>query len=117
MLGLNGDWRNMPFTSHSLLFPRRARADTPVTSVVADTVHGGSVDHGRVVNVVDNGDVHVVHGAVVEKVAVVPTSAFVAISKVAVSVVDTAVEADLRTPIAFVESKSAFVPRPISWSP
>src|SRR6266849_2375870 len=118
MLSLSGYRRDMSLTFRGFLFTGRTHIDPTVAAVVADAVHyGGVVNNRRVVNVVDVGDVYIVHRAVVEKPAAVPTPAFVAVSKVAVTVVDPAVEADTRTPIAFMENKSVAAPTPIGWSP
>src|SRR5208337_3091789 len=70
MLSLNGYSRNMFLTCGSLIFGPRTRADPASAAVVADPVHRGAVNHRGVVDVVNLGDVHVVHGAVVEEVSV-----------------------------------------------
>ena len=48
----------------------------------------------------------VAHGTVVEKVSVIPTPAFKAPTEIAVAVIDPAVEAYVRPPIAVIENKS-----------
>src|SRR5213075_2715414 len=74
------------------------------------------VDHGRVVSVAHNRDVHVGHGAVVEVRAASPVSTEEANAGVAEAVVDSAIVADLRSPVAGVPEIEA-VPSPIPWSP
>src|ERR1035441_10549361 len=65
MLSLNGYSRNMLLTCHSLILRRWTRADPTSAAVEADPVHRGAVDHRGVVNVVTDGDAHVVHRLVV----------------------------------------------------
>ena len=62
-------------------------------------------------------DIHVVHRTVVLELSVVPTAAFIALTSIAVAIVDPAVETYMRTPVAFIESVSAMVPAPIAWGP
>src|SRR5208283_653605 len=75
------------------------------------------VDYGGVVNIVNVGDVHVAYGTVVEKVSAVPTTAFKAHTEISEAVIDPAVEAYVRPPIAVIENKSVAAPTPIGWSP
>jgi hypothetical protein len=103
MLSLSSYRRSMFLSLNRFLLRRSTRRDSTVAAVVADAVHRGVVDHGGVVNVVDVGDIYVVDGTIVEKVAAVPTSAFIAIAEIAESVVDAAVESDMRTPVANVK--------------
>src|SRR2546427_1638264 len=117
MLSLIRYRREMSLTSEPLLLPRRTRADATVAAVVADAVHGGAVDHGGVVNIVNGGDVHIGHGAVVEKPAAFPASAVVTVAEVSVAVIDAAVETDLRTPIAVIENISVAEPSPVAGGP
>src|SRR6266481_5294796 len=117
MLSLSTYWRDVSLALRSLLFMRRTCIDPAVTAVVADAVHGSVVDHGRVVNIVNVGDVHVVHRTVVEKPIVVPTPAFISIAEIAEAVVDPAIEPDSPAPIALMEQKSVAAPTPISWGP
>src|SRR6266851_573768 len=106
MLSLNGYRRNMFLMYHRLFLRRWTPVDPAVAAVVADAVHRRVVDHGGVVNVVNVGDVHVVHRTVVEKLSVLPTSALIAVTKVSIAVTDPAIETYLRTPVALIENKS-----------
>src|SRR5580700_6402408 len=112
MLSLNRCGREMSFMFRRFFFRRRACVDPTFAAIVANPVHGGVVDHGGVVNVVDVRDTHVVHGAVVEKLSVVPSSAFIPMAEVAESVNDSAIEADVWTPKALMENKYAATPTP-----
>src|ERR1700674_1508061 len=117
MLSLNSYRRDMPLMRRSLLLRRRTRVDPAIAPVVADVVIVGIVDDGRVVHVVNDSLVHVVHGAVVEKLPVIPTSAFVAFSKVTEAITDPAVETNLWTPVALIKNKTLAAPTPIPRSP
>src|ERR1019366_373177 len=116
MLSLSGYRRDMSLTRHRLVFRPWTRADSAVATVVADVAHI-VVHHAGVINIVDVGDVHVVHGTVVKKVSAVPTPAFVTLTEIAEAVIDPAVEAYVRTPVAVIENKSVASPTPIGWSP
>src|ERR1039458_4959046 len=116
MLSLSRYRRDMSLTRRSLVFRPRTRVDSTVATVIADVVLV-VVPHGGVVNIVNVGDVHVVHGTVVEKVSAVPTPAFVTLTEIAEAVIDPAVEAYVRTPVAVIENKSVAAPAPIGWSP
>lgn len=88
---------------YSLLLRRWARTDPTIAAVVADAVNrGGIVDHRGVVNIVNIGDVHVAHRAVVEKLSALPSPALIAVTKISVAVTDAAVETYLLTPVAVV---------------
>ena len=117
MFRLNGYRWNVFLTSHCFLLGRWAHADPAVATVVADPVHSGTVDHCCVVNVMDDGDVHVVYRTVVEKMSVIPTSALVAISVVTVAVTDATIETYLLAPIAVIENVSVAAPAPVRRSP
>ena len=98
-----------------LLFGSWSRADSAAAAVIAYMRDVG--DHGLLVHVVERRRVHVIHSAVVEKVAAVPISAGVPRAGVAEPVVDTAVEPDLRAPIASVPEIRSAGPTPIARRP
>ena len=101
----------------SLFRRRRASANPAVSAVIADVVVRSVVDDGLVVDIVNIRDVHVIHRAVVVEAAVVPISALIADATVAEAVVDAAVEADIRTPVAFIPGKGVAAPTPIARRP
>ena len=72
--------RNVPFALGCFFLRSSPGVDSTLTAVVADAVHGDVVDPS-VVNVVDHGDVHVVHFAVIKKVSVIPAAAFVTMAE------------------------------------
>ena len=97
---------------------RRTHFGSARAAVVADAVNVGIVvDHGRVIGVVDFGDVHVIHPGIVEKAIVIPAPAFVTETAVTEAVIYAAVKADVRTPISAVPEVSAASPTPITGSP
>src|SRR5690348_2404277 len=69
------------------------------------------------VDVVDNGHVDVGDGAIVEKLAPAPLAAVKADARVAVAVVDSAIEADVRSPIAAMPDVEAVSESPVTGSP
>ena len=64
MLQLRGHRWNALLTQRCLL-GRRGTASDAARAVIADAIDGGVVDDGAVVNIVNVGDVDVVHGTVV----------------------------------------------------
>src|SRR5271166_201956 len=96
---------------------RRASVNPAVPAVVADVVVRGVVDDGLVVNIVNIRDVYVIHRAVVVETAVIPISALIADATVAEAIVDAAVKADIRAPVAFIPGKGVAAPTPITRRP
>jgi len=70
-----------------------------------------------VVDVMHDGDVDVIEGAVVVEVAAAPVTALVAVTAVAETVIDAAVEADVQTPVAAVKAILVVPEAPVSWCP
>ena len=101
----------MPFPRDGLIFGARACVDSAFATVVAHAIDCRVViDNGGVVDVANVRNVNVIDSAVVVKAVVVPSAALVALAEVAIAVVNAAVEANLRRPIAFVKQKSIPVP-------
>jgi hypothetical protein len=94
-----------------------------VAAVVADAIAGKIVtDVSVVVNVgvIDVGNVHLTdigHAAVVEEIAIVPVTAGEADAEIAETVIDTAVETDVRRPVAFMPNEILVVVGPKPWCP
>ena len=103
MLRLRRHRGQVPFARCSLFCCCRLRVDSTLAAVIAHPVDGRVIDHSRVVDIVNVGDVNVVHRAVVIELAVVPASALVAVAEISVAVGDAAIETDLRSPIAFMK--------------
>ncbi|CUI67571.1 Uncharacterised protein [Achromobacter xylosoxidans] len=95
-----------------------APLDAGGAAVVADTAIVDVVDHhGVVVHVGHARDVHVGHGAVVEEAVTIPVATDVADADVAEAVVDAAVKADMRSPIAGMPEIDAVHETPIARGP
>ena len=117
MLGLQRRWRPVLLVFRCFFCLGRAGGNSTGAAVIADIVHPSVVDYGPVVNVVNAGDIHVVHRTVVVKLSVLPTSALIAGTTIAKAVVDPTVEADLRTPVAVIPAIGVAAPAPITGSP
>ncbi len=117
MLGLHRRWRPVLLVCRGHFCLARAGVNSTGAAVIADMVHGGVVDHGPVVNIVNVRDVHVIHRAVVVEGSMIPVSAFIADTTVAETVVDATVEADMRAPIALIPSVGVAAPTPVTGSP
>ncbi len=116
MLSLGCDRRNMPLTGSRFLLRSRTRRDPACAAVVTDTVHGYVVD-GGVVNVMNVGDIYVIHRAVVIELAMVPAATLVTSAKVAKTVIDAAIKSDCWPPVARVENEPDTIPAPIGRRP
>src|ERR1700719_2079993 len=118
MLSLNGHRRNMSLSRRGLFFRLCTSVDPTIATVITDPIHRGVVVNYRcVVNVVNVGYIHVVHRTVIVKLPVLPTSAFIALTKIYVAVTDSAIDPHTRTPVAIVENVSVASPAPIGGSP
>src|SRR5215470_1838028 len=104
------------FGSHLLV--RGPGSDSAGTAVEADAVYRSVViDDGRVVGVVDLGDVHIGHGAVLIVIPAAPVAAGKTDASVAEAVVNAAVEADSWSPVACVPDIQPFAKSPVTGSP
>jgi hypothetical protein len=93
----------------------------PCGNATATTVVGNAGivvdDNGAVVNVGDVDDVNAIDGAVVVKIVAVPVAAIVAVAGVAETIINTAIEAYVWTPVAAVEAPAIVIPTPVTRSP
>ena len=117
MLGLQLCWRPVLLTCRRLFCLRRTGGDSTSTAVIADMVYRRVVDYGLVINIVNIRDVYVIHRAVVIEGSVIPIPSLITGTAIAVAVVDAAVEADLRTPVAAIPGVGVASPAPIARSP
>jgi hypothetical protein len=102
----------------SFLLRRGSGIHSAVASVITHPSHRRRVvDDGLVVDVVDNGDVHISYSAVVQEPVTLPTPAFEAFSEITEAVNDAAIEADMRTPVPVIKHKSAVDPCPVRGRP
>src|SRR5260221_3506438 len=91
--------------------------DSAAAAVVADARIAVMVDHRCIVRVVDHRHIHVVQGAVVIKVIVLPSPAFIRAAEVTELVIYPSIESHTRTPIALVKIISPAAPGPIGRRP
>jgi hypothetical protein len=117
MLGLQCRWLPVLLVCRGLFCRGRSGANSTGAAVIADMVHRGVVDYGLVVNVVNVGDVHVIHRAVVVEGSVIPISTLVADTTIAEAVVDATVESHVRTPVAAIPGVGVAAPTPIAGGP
>ena len=116
VLDLFGGRLHMRLVRVAFLFrcrPRRYAAG----AVVAHAGHVDVVHHRLVINVGDVNAAEIVHGSVVRKHAAAPEAAFIAGARVAEAIVDAAIEADLRAPVAIVENVTAADEAPVTGRP
>src|SRR5580700_10476430 len=118
MLDLLASCRCMLLTQCSLLDRSWPRGYSARATVIADAVHGDIIDDGAVdVSVVNDGGVYVGHCGVIGKRSMIPISAHVAHADIAKSIVDPAVEANVRTPVSGVPEIRSAAPAPITRRP
>ena len=109
----------MPHLRDSLFLRRWPSRDAALAAVVAHTVDRGVVyNHGTVdVGVVDDGRIHIQNRGVIAEDTPVPAAAAEAGSEVSEPIVDAAIKADLRGPIALVKEERIVFPAPPGRSP
>jgi len=115
MLFLGRGERSVLLPGEPFLCSVWARVDAAMATVIADV--GGVHDDCLLIDVPDDVDVHIVHAGVIEKVAASPVTASVAGADVTETVVNSAVEADLRTPISSIPKVGAVGPTPVAGRP
>jgi hypothetical protein len=79
--------------------------------------HVSDVRYSVVVNVVDDGGVHVIDAAIVVELIAAPIAAFVAAAHVAETIVHSAIEADVRAPVAVIPVIAVARVAPVRRSP
>src|SRR5437763_5891149 len=115
MLSLHRQFGSMRLPHIGFLLRAGPHMHTAVAAVVGNTVviH----DHSAVVDVGDIGHADVVDRAVVVEAVVAPFTAVESIAGVAVAIVNAAIEAHMRPPIASMPSVESVIPAPPSRSP
>jgi hypothetical protein len=95
-----------------------AHLETARSAVEAHTGAAAAIiAHGAVINVMHNRNIHIVVGAVVIEVPAAPVAALVADADIAKAVIDAAIEADVRTPVATVKPIAVIVVAPVAGRP
>src|SRR3569833_119672 len=109
----------MPRLRHLLITWSRTRVCTTLSAVKAHARRAGVVHHNRSVDVyvVNDGLIYVDDRSVVHETVVVPPPPREAFTVVPEAVIYTAVEPDLRSPIAVVEVVRTVLPTPVSRRP
>jgi hypothetical protein len=107
----------MTLMCHGLLCSGRSSGYSTGSAVVADVVPRSVVVYVLFVSVVEVPHIYVIHRSVVAEFVVSPVSAFVAGTTVAIAIVNAAVEADSRPPVAVIPGISVAAPTPITGSP
>ena len=116
MLNLSSHWRCSRIVNHCKFLRGRSRVRPTRAAVIADSA-AALIRNGRVVDIVNHCDVHIVHGAVVIQVPLVPIRSVVTAACVSITVVDPTVKADMGTPIAGMAQVMATLEVPPRWSP
>lgn len=115
---LRGYRRSMPLACECFLLRCWAGNHASVAAVIAHTVYSRVVvDNGCVVDVSDVRNVHIRHGAVVEKAITVPPSTHEAFPEITEPIVDTAVKTHTGSPIAVIKHERSPSPSPVGRSP
>jgi len=117
MLHLSTGCCYVPLTRSSFLFRRRPCCDATLSTVVADARDIHIVHHRTGVDVAHVCDVYVVDRTIVVELPVLPVAAVVASAGIPVAVIDAAVVADLRPPVAGMPVEGANAPSPIARRP
>ncbi len=117
-LQLRGQRGNAIFVEHRQFARRRALLGTAAATVVTD-VQVIVVGYVVVVDVTNDRRIHVIDRPVVGECApvLIPVAALVTSARVARTVVDAAVVADVRAPVAAIEAVAGIGKFPVGWSP
>src|SRR5580704_3275707 len=114
---LSSDGIDVPVMLGNFFLRCGAPRDAALAAVVADVVDHFVIDDGFVVHVVNVDDVNVGHGPVIEEVSAIPAAAHEPYAEISKAIRDSAIEADVRAPISFMEKKCAAIPSPPRRSP
>src|ERR1035438_10198211 len=94
-----------------------SRPESAGAAVVTHAIHRRVVDHGFRIHVMNLGPVHVHDRGVVKEISALPISALEARAPISESIVDTAVEADMFSPVPGIPKISSVAPSPIPGGP
>src|ERR1700722_19822559 len=107
----------MLFVGNGLLIGSRSGFDTS-GAVKADPVNRDILDHRTVnVGVVNHGRIHMPNGGVAQKFATFPSAPTETGSRITEPIVNTAIEADVRPPIAAMPTIMSSLKSPIARGP
>ena len=104
---------------HGRLFLRSGPGlDTPAAVETGVIIHDCIVDHGPVdISVVNDCGIDIHHGGIIPEVPAMPFPAYKAGSPIAIPIIDPAVKADMRSPIAAVPAIDAAGIAPVTRGP
>src|ERR1700693_1782582 len=116
MLSLRGQRSDMLLVCGHLFLVHRTRFHPAGSAVVA---YGPRIvhHHGSVIDASHTGHADIGDGAVVEELSSAPLPSHKSYAGVAESVVDSAIEADVRSPISRMPGKDSPAPTPVAGSP
>jgi hypothetical protein len=118
MLHLGRGWWYLSLVGRCFLFAGWPRRGSAGAAVIADAVYGASVvDYRFVVNVVNVADVHIIDSLVVIELPSSPITAIVAVTGIAITIVNPTVVADDRTPVAGIPIVQPVIKRPVTRCP
>ena len=118
MLDLRSHGRRVLFAARRHFRRPGPHLDTALAAIEANATAAAMVVADRmVIDVAVDGDVNVVNRAVVVKVAAVPVAALVADADIAEAIIDAAVVADVRAPVATVEAVAMVMEAPVAGRP
>lgn len=100
MLNLSSDRRYPGITHHRQLLARGPSLDPTAPAVVTDAIASVIIRDIVVVEIANPGGIHISDRAVIVNRTVIPISAVVASAGISIAVIDAAVVADMRSPIA-----------------
>jgi hypothetical protein len=100
-----------------LLFRRGPNRRSTAASIEADPCCIRIYDDGFLIDIGDRNATKIVDRPIVGEDTVVPSAALVSNSAVAEAVIDSAVKADVRSPLSGVPYIDAVPPAPITWCP
>jgi hypothetical protein len=99
-------------------FLRRRSSAHSTRTVKAGTVDRCIVvDHGFVINIVNLGDVYVIHRSVVVKIVSPPISALITFSPISIAVIYSAIETHVGSPVTVIPYVCPVVPSPVTGCP
>jgi hypothetical protein len=116
MLSLHTGHLDVVFPGYLPISGRLTRPDATSAAVVAHTGRS-AVDDPGVIGVVNDGHIDVIHGAIVGEMPMIPSSAKITHADVSKTVVDAAIEPDVRSPVTSAPAITTVTPAPIPRSP
>jgi hypothetical protein len=115
VVALHRSGRGMVLVGKSFLFGGGSGSDAAMTSVEADVT--AMCDNYLGIDIVKASAPDIAHAGVIKKAPALPVAAAITDAGVAEAVVNSAVEADLRSPVSFVPDIGVISPSPVAGRP